>query len=135
MTSPAPLPSLSLQNCSICGDRSTGNHYGAASCDGCKGFFRRSVRKRSSYSCRFNRSCTINKDKRNQCRYCRLNKCFRAGMKKDAVQNERDRISKKTGSARAAGAKDDDDDASCKKECVGDSKKGDSDVGRRTHSG
>lgn len=38
--------------CAICGDRATGKHYGASSCDGCKGFFRRSVRKNQSYTCR-----------------------------------------------------------------------------------
>lgn len=32
---------------------------------------------------RFNRQCVVDKDKRNQCRYCRLKKCFRAGMKKE----------------------------------------------------
>uniref|UniRef100_A0AAY4E7F2 Hepatocyte nuclear factor 4-beta-like n=1 Tax=Denticeps clupeoides TaxID=299321 RepID=A0AAY4E7F2_9TELE len=87
---------LSLTNgslCSICADRATGKHYGAASCDGCKGFFRRSVRKNHAYTCRFSRQCVVDKDKRNQCRYCRLKKCFRAGMRKEAVQNERDRIS------------------------------------------
>lgn len=81
------------QHCAICGDRATGKHYGAASCDGCKGFFRRSVRKKHEYTCRFSRNCIIDKDKRNQCRYCRLRKCFKAGMKMEAVQNERDRIS------------------------------------------
>ncbi|XP_076300392.1 hepatocyte nuclear factor 4 isoform X2 [Lasioglossum baleicum] len=81
------------QHCAICGDRATGKHYGAASCDGCKGFFRRSVRKNHLYTCRFSRNCVVDKDKRNQCRYCRLRKCFKAGMKKEAVQNERDRIS------------------------------------------
>lgn len=43
----------SLSACSICGDRATGKHYGASSCDGCKGFFRRSVRKNQSYACRY----------------------------------------------------------------------------------
>ncbi|XP_039982170.1 hepatocyte nuclear factor 4-gamma isoform X4 [Xiphias gladius] len=80
-------------NCAICGDKATGKHYGASSCDGCKGFFRRSIRKNHVYTCRFSRQCIVDKDKRNQCRFCRLNKCFRAGMKKEAVQNERDRIS------------------------------------------
>ncbi|XP_051970087.1 hepatocyte nuclear factor 4-gamma isoform X2 [Xyrauchen texanus] len=80
-------------NCAICGDKATGKHYGASSCDGCKGFFRRSIRKSHVYSCRFSRQCVVDKDKRNQCRFCRLHKCFRAGMKKEAVQNERDRIS------------------------------------------
>ncbi|XP_007477311.1 hepatocyte nuclear factor 4-beta-like isoform X1 [Monodelphis domestica] len=90
--------------CSICGDRATGKHYGASSCDGCKGFFRRSVRKNHVYSCRFNRQCVIDKDKRNQCRYCRLRKCFRAGMKKEAVQNERDRISIRRNSYEDSGS-------------------------------
>ncbi|XP_062996998.1 hepatocyte nuclear factor 4-beta-like isoform X3 [Elgaria multicarinata webbii] len=90
--------------CAICGDRATGKHYGASSCDGCKGFFRRSVRKNHVYSCRFSRQCVIDKDKRNQCRYCRLKKCFRAGMKKEAVQNERDRISIRRSSYEDNGA-------------------------------
>ncbi|XP_044296212.1 hepatocyte nuclear factor 4-alpha isoform X2 [Varanus komodoensis] len=99
-TTPSEAANLHASNsigasvlCAICGDRATGKHYGASSCDGCKGFFRRSVRKNHMYSCRFNRQCVVDKDKRNQCRYCRLKKCFRAGMKKEAVQNERDRIS------------------------------------------
>lgn len=90
--------------CAICGDRATGKHYGSSSCDGCKGFFRRSVRKNHVYSCRFSRQCVIDKDKRNQCRYCRLKKCFGAGMKKEAVQNERDRISNRRSSYENAGS-------------------------------
>jgi hypothetical protein len=36
---------------------------------------------------RFSRQCVVDKDKRNQCRYCRLKKCFRAGMKKEGEPN------------------------------------------------
>uniref|UniRef100_A0A8C5QBY2 Hepatocyte nuclear factor 4-beta-like n=1 Tax=Leptobrachium leishanense TaxID=445787 RepID=A0A8C5QBY2_9ANUR len=90
--------------CAICGDRATGKHYGASSCDGCKGFFRRSVRKNHVYTCRFSRQCIVDKDKRNQCRYCRLRKCFRAGMRKEAVQNERDRISMRRSSYEENGS-------------------------------
>ncbi|CAF0921014.1 unnamed protein product [Adineta ricciae] len=81
-----------LFDCVVCGDHATGKHYGAISCDGCKGFFRRSVRKNSTYECRHQNNCTIDKDKRNQCRHCRWKKCIRMGMKKDAVQKERDRL-------------------------------------------
>ncbi|MBN3306296.1 HNF4B factor, partial [Amia calva] len=107
---PEPIPLMPKSNgqavslCSICADRATGKHYGAASCDGCKGFFRRSVRKNHVYTCRFNRQCVVDKDKRNQCRYCRLRKCFRAGMKKEAVQNERDWISSRRAGGGEAGS-------------------------------
>ncbi|KAM5138752.1 hepatocyte nuclear factor 4-beta-like [Mantella aurantiaca] len=95
---------LVVSHCAICGDRATGKHYGASSCDGCKGFFRRSVRKNHVYACRFSRLCVVDKDKRNQCRYCRLRKCFRSGMKKEAVQNERDRISMRRSSYEDSGS-------------------------------
>ncbi|XP_018652848.1 putative hepatocyte nuclear factor 4-alpha (hnf-4-alpha) [Schistosoma mansoni] len=79
--------------CLICEDKATGKHYGAYSCDGCKGFFRRSVRRKHSYTCRHKKNCIVTKDKRNQCRFCRFRKCFRVGMKESAVQKERDKIS------------------------------------------
>ncbi|TNN04862.1 Transcription factor HNF-4, partial [Schistosoma japonicum] len=75
------------------GSFTLGKHYGAYSCDGCKGFFRRSVRRKHSYTCRHKRNCIVTKDKRNQCRFCRFRKCFRVGMKESAVQKERDKIS------------------------------------------
>ncbi|XP_053305514.1 hepatocyte nuclear factor 4-beta isoform X2 [Spea bombifrons] len=103
-SSPGLLTNGVSSLCAICGDRATGKHYGASSCDGCKGFFRRSVRKNHVYTCRFSRQCIVDKDKRNQCRYCRLRKCFRAGMKKEAVQNERDRISMRRSSYEENGS-------------------------------
>ncbi|CAD5233245.1 unnamed protein product [Bursaphelenchus xylophilus] len=78
--------------CVVCGDKAIGKHYGATSCNGCKGFFRRSVWQNLQYTCRFNKQCKVDKDHRNACRYCRFQKCLADGMKPEAIQNERDRI-------------------------------------------
>ncbi|CAI5454742.1 unnamed protein product [Caenorhabditis angaria] len=78
--------------CVVCGDKAIGKHYGAVACNGCKGFFRRSVWQNLQYTCRFNKQCNIDKDHRNACRYCRFQKCLADGMKPEAIQNERDRI-------------------------------------------
>ncbi|KAL3990903.1 Zinc finger C4 type (two domains) family protein [Acanthocheilonema viteae] len=78
--------------CVVCGDKAIGKHYGAVACNGCKGFFRRSVWQNLQYTCRFSKQCNIDKDHRNACRYCRFQKCLADGMKPEAIQNERDRI-------------------------------------------
>lgn len=75
--------------CVVCGDKASGRHYGAVSCEGCKGFFKRSVRKNLTYSCRSKQDCVINKHHRNRCQFCRLRKCLKMGMKTDSVQSER----------------------------------------------
>lgn len=61
------------------------------SCEGCKGFFKRTVRKDLSYACREEKSCIIDKRQRNRCQYCRYQKCLAMGMKREAVQEERQR--------------------------------------------
>ncbi|XP_042336235.1 nuclear receptor subfamily 2 group F member 6 isoform X2 [Sceloporus undulatus] len=101
----------SLQvDCGVCGDKSSGKHYGVFTCEGCKSFFKRSIRRNLSYTCReehqagrkapesldnkshkappgqqgwSNRDCQIDQHHRNQCQYCRLKKCFRVGMRKE----------------------------------------------------
>ncbi|XP_061909577.1 nuclear receptor subfamily 2 group C member 2 isoform X3 [Entelurus aequoreus] len=75
--------------CVVCGDKASGRHYGAMSCEGCKGFFKRSVRKNLTYSCRSKQDCIINKHHRNRCQFCRLKKCLDMGMKTESVQSER----------------------------------------------
>ncbi|XP_041314004.1 retinoic acid receptor RXR-beta-like, partial [Pyrgilauda ruficollis] len=77
--------------CSICRDRSSGKHYGVSSCEGCKGFFKRTIRKDLTYTCRDNRECVVDKRQRNRCQYCRYQKCLATGMKREAVQEERQR--------------------------------------------
>lgn len=72
--------------CKVCGDKSSGVHYGVITCEGCKGFFRRSQSGPVNYQCPRNKACVIDRVNRNRCQYCRLQKCLLLGMSRDAVK-------------------------------------------------
>ena len=69
--------------CKVCGDRSSGIHYGIITCEGCKGFFRRSQQNNARYQCPRNGNCIIDRTNRNRCQHCRLKKCMSLGMSRD----------------------------------------------------
>ncbi|XP_063342733.1 retinoic acid receptor beta-like isoform X1 [Pelmatolapia mariae] len=86
-----PPPPRTYKPCFVCQDKSSGYHYGVSACEGCKGFFRRSVQKNMVYTCHRDRNCIINKITRNRCQYCRLQRCFAVGMSKESVRNDRNK--------------------------------------------
>uniref|UniRef100_A0A0A1X065 Ecdysone-induced protein 75B, isoforms C/D n=1 Tax=Zeugodacus cucurbitae TaxID=28588 RepID=A0A0A1X065_ZEUCU len=72
--------------CRVCGDKASGFHYGVHSCEGCKGFFRRSIQQKIQYRpCTKNQQCSILRINRNRCQYCRLKKCIAVGMSRDDI--------------------------------------------------
>ncbi|XP_007573561.1 nuclear receptor subfamily 1 group D member 2-like [Poecilia formosa] len=73
--------------CKVCGDVASGFHYGVHACEGCKGFFRRSIQQNIQYKkCLKMENCTIMRINRNRCQQCRFKKCLAVGMSKDAVR-------------------------------------------------
>lgn len=75
--------------CMICEDKATGLHYGIITCEGCKGFFKRTVQNRRVYTCVADGTCEITKAQRNRCQYCRFKKCIEQGMVLQAVREDR----------------------------------------------
>ncbi|XP_007908698.1 vitamin D3 receptor B [Callorhinchus milii] len=71
--------------CGVCGDKATGFHFNAMTCEGCKGFFRRSMKKKATFTCPFNGNCAITKDNRRHCQACRLKRCQDIGMMKEFI--------------------------------------------------
>uniref|UniRef100_A0A915CLY2 Uncharacterized protein n=1 Tax=Ditylenchus dipsaci TaxID=166011 RepID=A0A915CLY2_9BILA len=87
--------------CAICRDRSSGLHYGIFTCEGCKGFFKRTVQNKRVYTCVSGSAaatagnstlvgnCPMSKEQRNRCQYCRFQKCLQQGMVLEAVREDR----------------------------------------------
>ncbi|KAG9463971.1 hypothetical protein GDO78_020705 [Eleutherodactylus coqui] len=81
-------PDAEEKLCAVCGDKANGYHFHVLTCEGCKGFFRRSMTKGLTFTCPFTRSCPVTKAKRRRCQACRLQKCLEVGMRKDMILSE-----------------------------------------------
>jgi estrogen-related receptor ERR len=75
--------------CLVCGDTASGFHYGVASCEACKAFFKRTIQGNIEYTCPASNDCEINKRRRKACQACRFQKCLRMGMLKEGVRLDR----------------------------------------------
>ncbi|CAK8690305.1 unnamed protein product [Clavelina lepadiformis] len=81
--------------CQVCGDNATGMHFGVMSCEGCKGFFRRSVKKNANFTCAFSKNCGVNKTNRKHCQACRYNACLAAGMDSSLILSDEEVMKKR----------------------------------------
>lgn len=78
--------------CPICGDEISGFHYGTFSCESCKGFFKRTVQNKKVFACHSgDGECNITSFNRKRCPACRFAKCLKAGMRIDAIREDRHR--------------------------------------------
>ncbi|EGI60000.1 Putative nuclear hormone receptor HR38 [Acromyrmex echinatior] len=87
-TSGERAPPSPSQLCAVCGDTAACQHYGVRTCEGCKGFFKRTVQKGSKYVCLAEKACPVDKRRRNRCQFCRFQKCLMVGMVKEVVRTD-----------------------------------------------
>lgn len=57
----SPTNGITGDTCRVCGDAQAKMHYGVLACFGCKGFFRRALKRANQYECNNDGKCVIDK--------------------------------------------------------------------------
>ncbi|KAJ3612357.1 hypothetical protein NHX12_020633 [Muraenolepis orangiensis] len=94
---PCPLTPTPVLQCRVCSDKASGFHYGVHACEGCKGFFRRTMRLKLEYE-KCELGCRIHKKNRNNvsARACRtmvlVQQIHQAYMRNFSMNKDRARL-------------------------------------------
>jgi len=85
-----------LKECFVCTDNAKEGkdhlkNYGGIVCFSCRAFWRRSHQKTRTpmFSCKSGNNCVITIANRRQCQHCRYKRCLAAGMRPEAVMDEK----------------------------------------------
>lgn len=92
---PMKMSPTSDKVCMVCGDKALGYNFNAVTCESCKAFFRRNALSSKGFTCPFNETCEVTIVTRRFCQRCRLEKCFRIGMRKEYIMSDEDKILKR----------------------------------------
>lgn len=82
------------EKCQICQRKADGYHYNVLSCQGCKGFYRRTVLSTLEYVCKNGLDkcdLAVVDHPRQRCQKCRLRRCEEAGMRDQYVRRKKNR--------------------------------------------
>lgn len=87
-SSAGPTSSSVCPGCAAPLKRKT-KHYGAAVCEACKAFFRRTFKMKIAWPCQRNTNCVAAAGNAKRCKACRYKRCLNVGMRADHVKPAR----------------------------------------------
>nr|AAR11987.1 nuclear receptor NHR-128 [Caenorhabditis elegans] len=75
-----PPPLFLSGPCEICGQKTSGRHFGVMSCRSCAAFFRRAATWKTERADCKKENCQIFERGKFSCKVCRLKRCLEVGM-------------------------------------------------------
>uniref|UniRef100_A0A672NW13 Estrogen-related receptor beta n=1 Tax=Sinocyclocheilus grahami TaxID=75366 RepID=A0A672NW13_SINGR len=96
------LNSIPKRLCLVCGDIASGYHYGVASCEACKAFFKRTIQG-ISYACAaFFRICEKYYNSIKSCYLCKYKSVYFTGVRLDRVRGGRQKYKRRMDAENSA---------------------------------